>query len=85
MCWIITSYDYVIAAVKKIQDSVKDKTWKLLATTYTPMTLSFVPQLNRTEELGTDRIQLFQEIIGMLRWANELVRTDILHEVSLLS
>ena len=41
--------------------------------------------MDGTEELGPDGIQLFQETIGMLRWETELGRTDILHEVSLLS
>ena len=36
MCWTITSYDYVISAVQTIKDSVKDKRWKLPATTKTP-------------------------------------------------
>ena len=50
----------------------------------TPMTKSFVPELDGTEELGSDGIQFYQEMIGMLRWATELGRKDILHEVSIL-
>ena len=49
------------------------------------MTQSFVPELYGTEEIGPDGIQLFQDMIGILIWATELVRTYILHEVSLLS
>ena len=43
MCWTITSYYYVVAAVQKIKDAVKYKRWKLPATAKTPMTQSFVP------------------------------------------
>ena len=44
-----------------------------------PMTQSFVPELDGTEEIGPYGIQLFQEIIGTIIWATELGRTDILH------
>ena len=47
----------------------------------TPMTKSFVPELDGTEELGPDSIQFHQEMIGMLRWATELGRIDIIHGV----
>ena len=45
----------------------------------------FVPELDGTPELGPDDHRFFQEMIGMLRWATELGRVDVLHEVSLLS
>ena len=38
-------------------------------TAKTPMTQSFVPELDGTEELGPYGIQFFKEVIGMLRWA----------------
>ena len=85
MCWTITSYDYVISDVQTIKDAITRKPWKMPKTADTPMTKSFVPELDGTEELGPDGIQFYQEMIGMLRWATELGRTDILHEVSIIS
>ena len=79
MCWTITSYDYLIAAVQTIKDTVKDNRWKLPETLNTPMTQSFVPELDGTEELVPDGIQFFQEMIGIIIWETELGRTDILH------
>jgi hypothetical protein len=38
-----------------------------------------------TEELSSDDLTYFQELIGVLRWATELGRVDILLEVLLLS
>ena len=38
-----------------------------------------------TAELKADGIQYFQELIGVLRWACEIGRVDILLETSLLS
>ena len=50
-----------------------------------PMTQSFVPELDGTEEIGPYGIQFFQEMIGMLRWSTQLGITDILHELLLIS
>ena len=49
------------------------------------MVSSYLPELNETPELEKDDIQYYQELIGVLRWATELGRVDILLEVSLLS
>ena len=49
------------------------------------MTQSFIPELDDSLELGARGVTLYQEMIGMLRWACELGRVDILHEISLLS
>jgi hypothetical protein len=49
------------------------------------MQASYSPELDGTLELDADGTHFYQELIGMLRWATELGRTDILHEVSILS
>ena len=41
--------------------------------------------MDGTPELDEDETTYFQELIGVLRWATELGRVDILLEVSLLS
>ena len=38
MCWTITSYDYLIAAVQTIKDAITQKPWKMPKTEDTPMT-----------------------------------------------
>ena len=84
-CWSITSVEYINAAVKTIEEAIRNKRWQVPAKAKTPMTLSYYPELDTSPELGTDDITLYQEIIGMLRWATELGRVDILHEISILS
>ena len=69
MCWTITSYDYIISSVHTIKDSITRKPWKMPKTADTPMTKSFLPELDETEELGPGGIQFYQEMIGMLGWA----------------
>ena len=49
------------------------------------MSITFAPELDDSPELDSSDITLYQELIGMLRWACELSRVDILHEVSILS
>ena len=63
MCWTITSYNYVIAAVQTIKDAITRKPWKIPKTADTPMTKSSLSELDGTEELGPDSIKFYQEMI----------------------
>ena len=87
LCWTISSTDYIKAAVQTVKDSVNKPgcQWKIPLKTPAPMTSSYLPELDGTPELESDDHRFFQEMIGMLRWATELGRVDVLHEVSLLS
>ena len=49
------------------------------------MNITYSPELDITEELDEDDVTYFQELIGVLRWATEISRVDILLEVLLLS
>ena len=85
-CWSIGSVDYIDAAIKTVEEALKNKRHlSLLKTARTPMSLSYCPELDMTEELSSEDITFYQELIGMLRWATELGRVDILHEVAILS
>lgn len=50
-----------------------------------PLPTLYRPELEDTLELDSQEITYYQELIGILRWAIELGRVDILHEVSLMS
>ena len=78
--------DYVKAAVKNVEEAIKEKRWKLPTHEIgTPMSTSYSPELDGSPELNNDDRTYYQELIGVLRWATELGRVDILHEISLLS
>jgi hypothetical protein len=49
-----------------------------------PLAPDYRPELETSEELKADGVQYYQELIGVLRWAVELGRVDILLETSLL-
>jgi hypothetical protein len=86
-CWTITSQDYVKAAVNNVEEVIKQNGRRLLTSHIedTPMNITYAPELDITEELNEDDTTYFQELIGVLRWATEIGRVDILLEVSLLS
>ena len=81
----MSSEDYVNAAINTVEESLKKNTMRKLKKIYTPMIRAYSPELDGSSELNTDDITFFQELIGMLRWATELGRVDILHEVYILS
>ncbi|KAI2502045.1 Reverse transcriptase (RNA-dependent DNA polymerase) [Fragilaria crotonensis] len=85
-CWTVSSHDYVKAAIQNVQEAIKGTSRKLPSKhVETPMSASYVPELDVTEELSEQNTTFFQELIGVLRWATEIGRVDILLEVSLLS
>jgi hypothetical protein len=85
-CWTITSQDYVKAAVKNVEEALRKSGRKLpTSNTSTPMNITYSPEMDVTEELSENDVTYFQELIGVLRWATEIGRVDILLEVLLLS
>ena len=84
--WGISSVDYVKAAIKTLREAMKNKPHlKWPSRVLTPMILNYSLELDASPELGAEDIQFYQELIGMLRWATKLGRTDVLLETSLLS
>ena len=84
-CWTMTSVDYINAGVKNLEEVLKNKRWRMPKKATTPMTAGYVPELDISDELNAEDTQFYQELIGMLRWATEIGRVDILHEISILS
>ena len=83
--WTMSSDKYCQAAVANIETSLKNKGKKLPNKCNTPIEGGYRPETDATEELKADGLQFYQELIGVLRWAVEIGRVDILLEVSLMS
>ena len=49
------------------------------------MVSNYTSDLDATPELDANYAQYFQELIGMSRWATEISRVDVLHEISFSS
>ena len=83
--WTMSSDDYIKRAVSEVQTEL-NKIGKMLPTKVaTPMSPGYRPELDITAELDPRRASYYQGLIGVLRWACELGRIDILIDVSLLS
>jgi hypothetical protein len=76
----------VKAAVKNVEEAVKTMGRRLPTPNVDPpMNITYMPEMDVTEELDVNDVTYFQELIGVLHWATEIGRVDILLEVSLLS
>ena len=71
--------------LNNLEESLKKQVIKLPSRAKTSMSSDYRPDLNATEELDAKNITMFQELIVDMRWATEIYRVDILHEVSVLS
>ena len=76
---------YVNSAVTNVEEALAKKGLRLPTKCYTPLSTDYRPELEVSPELKSDGVQLYQELIGVLRWAVELGRVDILLEASLMS
>ena len=79
--WTMTSKDYIKAIIQNLEERLKKRGIKLpIKNVNVPISASYVPETDQSEELKTDDITMFQELIGELRWAIEIGRVDILTE-----
>ena len=86
-CWAQSADKYLAESVKNVDATLVSRGQRPLPTKGCPTPLSnkYRPELDVSAELGREGHQYYQELIGVLRWAVELGRLDILLEVSLMS
>jgi hypothetical protein len=85
--WALSPSKYIQEAVSNVEEYLdrEHNGRKLSKRCPTPMSTSYRPELNVTPELDADRANYFQSQIGVLQWAVELGRIDIMTEASMLS
>ena len=83
--WYLSSEKYVKSAVENVEQILQKDGQRLPSKCKTPLSLSYRPELDTSPELKEDGHQRYQELIGVLRWAVELGRVDILLETSMMS
>jgi hypothetical protein len=84
-CWTVSAEKYVTASVKNVEEALAKKGQRLPSKCYSPLPDKYRPELDTSAELKADGVQYYQELIGVLRWAVELGRVDLLLETSLMS
>ena len=83
--WTMNSTDYLKAALDNVLNQMEKRGVKIPSRVSTPMAAGYLPELDLSPELNADDVTHFQELIGILRWAVEIGRVDILTELSMLS
>ncbi len=84
-CWTMSSEKYCKAAVTNVEEKLAKSGRRLPTKCGAPLTSGYKPELDVSQELKADRLNYYQELIGVLRWAAELGRVDLLLETSLMS
>jgi hypothetical protein len=83
-CWTMSPEKYVKAAVENVEKKIGTLPYSK-GQCPTPMKTGYHPAEDDTPELNAEGLRYYQELIGILRWAVEIGRLDILLEVALLS
>ena len=83
--WFMSSQKYVKSAVQNIEEMLQKTGQQLPSKCKTPLAYGYHLELDVTPELKADGLQQYQELIGILQWAVELGRVDILMETSMMS
>ena len=81
----MSSQKYVKAAINNVEKVLAKSDQRLWTKCGTPLKSGYQPELDTNPELKKDGLQRYQELIGMLHWAVELGRVDILLETALMS
>jgi hypothetical protein len=83
----MSSEKYVTNAVSTVESLLDEdgQGFHLRTKAKDPMPVSYRPELDISNELSEDLSSRFRQLIGILRWAIELGRLDIYHEVAILS
>jgi hypothetical protein len=87
-CWSLDSKKYVKAAVDIVRGLLAKDEWELKTSKSKhegPMPINYEPELDSTPRCDEEHASRYRQIIGILQWAIELGRIDILTEVLLLS
>jgi hypothetical protein len=84
--WCMSARDYVKNAVKNVEEELlKENHTGLKSKVDRPTPAGYRPETDVTPELDDEKANRYQQLIGVLRWACELGRIDILFEISLLA
>ena len=76
---------YCAAAVTNVTETLTKKGLRLPSKCSIPLSNGYRLETDVTVKLKTDGVQYYQDLVGILRWAVEIGRGDILLEVSMMS
>ena len=79
--WSMSLDDYVKSAIAKVYIDLNKIDFKLPTKVETPLSSGYRPEQDSLKEFIPRQVNLYQGVIGTLRWICELVRIDILMPV----
>lgn len=83
--WGMSSDSYIKRAVKEVERELQQVGMSLAPKVVSPMSSGYRPELDSSPLLGPEKASYFMSLMGVLRWAIELGRLDIMVEAGLLS
>ena len=83
--WAMSSGPYIRRAIKAVEEELLKVGKGLPTRVTTPLSNGYRPELDVSDPLSPERLNYYQGLIGVLRWACELGRIDILMPVSMMS
>ena len=81
---MMSAEKYVKADLENVELKLSKSNCSIPSRCDTPISTTYHPSEYTTKEMNAEGLQLYQELIGILRWAVDIGRVDILLEVSLL-
>ena len=84
-CYSMSSDTYLKRAIKVVEDELALVNKSLKRKAPSPMASGYRPELDSSPYLDPSRASYFMSLMGILRWAIELGRIDIMVEAGLLS
>ena len=84
-CWTMPSHMYLKASIENVERQLQKWNLKCTNKVNAPIAQGYKPELDSSENLDSDGITFYQELMGMSRWAIEIGRVDINYDVSILS
>jgi Reverse transcriptase (RNA-dependent DNA polymerase). len=86
--WAMSGKDFVASTISNVESMRKldgEPPLKVYGDCKRPYPKDYCPEIDVSDELDSQGIYRFQELIGILQWAVKLGRVDIMTEVSCLS
>ena len=81
-CWALLSDKYIRTSVANVDDDLACKKHKFMTKFHTPFVSGYHPAKDTSRELDSEGTRYYQELIGVLQWAIELGRVDMLLDVN---
>ena len=75
--WAMSPSQYCQAAVRNVEEYLKDHGAKLPTRATTPLQPNYRPEIDTSDELDPELASYYQSLVGILRWIVELGRVDI--------